>query len=313
MFKMSKLKVNGFYEVAKGVKDLNVFTDLVQQETKAVRLEYSTLESVKNAFTSYKNGFIDCVLNGNKALYKALRNINNASNLDALLTVANQFDLDINKVKQLATQCQAVQGFNITLAETQSINDRYRAKVKEEQNNLKLVKDYKKMLSIAVQAVKSQDYSSKILGLALLTGRRVAEIACTAEIEVVGGHIVKFSGQLKTKKDEADNYYIPVLATPAFIAKGIKEVQALRPHYKNAPAKFHDSYSKNLSIKVKKLFAGFTEGAITPKDLRAIYATIACKHFKKENQTHQSYYADILGHSENDLATSNSYFDFYLN
>ena len=49
------------------------------------------------------------------------------------------------------------------------------------------------------------------------------------------------------------------------------------------------------------------------RSLRAIYATLASNEFNKNTRkTHQSYIADILGHSPDDLNTVNSYFVFKL-
>ena len=66
-------------------------------------------------------------------------------------------------------------------------------------------------------------------------------------------------------------------------------------------------------FKIKKYFKNFIDGEIQTKNLRAIYATLASNEFNKNTRkTHQSYIADILGHSPDDLNTVNSYFVFKL-
>jgi len=103
------------------------------------------------------------------------------------------------------------------------------------------------------------------------------------------------------------------LSTTKPIITCLKGMRLDMPQYINNPATFHSNCSKELSLRVKKHFSEFVEGDITAKDLRAIYATIACAKYKKDNRkTPQCYYSEILGHSEDDLNTCNSYFDFYL-
>jgi hypothetical protein len=48
-----------------------------------------------------------------------------------------------------------------------------------------------------------------------------------------------------------------------------------------------------------------------PKDLRAAYATIAWEWFAPPHIAQSAYNARILGHSELDLVTVQSYIDFY--
>ena len=161
--------------------------------------------------------------------------------------------------------------------------------------------------------LSSKSYINRVLALAALTGRRVAEIGCTAEFIPFSENIVVFKGQLKTKGKECKDYKIPLLSTTKPIITCLKGMRLDMPQYINNPATFHSNCSKELSLRVKKHFSEFVEGDITAKDLRAIYATIACAKYKKDNRkTPQCYYSEILGHSEDDLNTCNSYFDFYL-
>ena len=66
-----------------------------------------------------------------------------------------------------------------------------------------------------------------------------------------------------------------------------------------------------MSMRVKKYFRNFVTGEIQTKNLRAIYGCIAMSKFNKDtNKSNQRYLAEILGHSDNDLNTANSYIDF---
>ena len=75
---------------------------------------------------------------------------------------------------------------------------------------------------------------------------------------------------------------------------------------------FHEDSTWFLFSELQKHFKQFVEKNIQGKDLRAIYAEIAASKFKSIEQTKQRYFALILGHSEDDLVTCNSYFNFEL-
>ena len=233
--------------------------------------------------------------------------------INILLQTAAKYHVSIIDFKHLIKKYNAVRSLKLTKDETNTVNNNYKAKVKKEQSNLKLIKNPQGFIDRAVFLLSSKSYINRVLALAALTGRRVAEIGCTAEFTPFSENIVVFKGQLKTKGKECKDYKIPLLSITKSIITCLKEIRLDKPQYINNPATFHSNCSKELSLRVKKHFSEFVEGDITAKDLRAIYATIACAKYKKDNRkTPQCYYSEILGHSEDDLNTCNSYFDFYL-
>lgn len=190
----------------------------------------------------------------------------------------------------------------------------YKEKVKYNHNNLRLIKDVNNYIDTAISLIQSKSFIDKVLGFAAITGRRVAEIGCTAEFELhTPSHLI-FKGQLKTKDTKYyDSYIIPILMNTYDFITHFRFFKEQHTKYLNDPEAFHNCCSKDLSFKVKVHFSKFVEGEITSKNLRAIYAVIACDEFNKNTRkTNQSYVADILGHSPDDLNTVNSYFIFKL-
>ena len=233
--------------------------------------------------------------------------------INILLQTATKYHLSIIDFKHLIKKYNVVRNLRLTKEETNIVNINYKTKIKIEQSNLKLIKNPQGLIDRAISLLSSNSYINRVLALATLTGRRVAEIGCTAEFIPFNNNIVIFKGQLKTKGKECVDYKIPLLTTIKPIITCLKTMRLDKPEYINNPDKFHSNCSKELSLKVKKYFSEFVEGVITAKDLRAIYATIACAKYKQDSRkTAQCYYSEILGHSENDLNTCNSYFDFYL-
>lgn len=192
--------------------------------------------------------------------------------------------------------------------------------------NLRTIKDGQNYIEMGVSLIKKSSYIDKILGFCCVTGRRPAEIGCSADFSFVDSNHLIFEGQLKTKgSDSLKSYKIPILMntndflihwrffreqyTKNLIDKNILKLDDF--FTTQLTAKFHNNYSKDMSMRVKKYFKNFIDGEIQTKNLRAIYGCIAmCKFNKNTNKSNQRYVAEILGHSDNDLNTVNSYIDF---
>ena len=316
---MGRLRIDEFYNKISVCSSDEELISICNLEKEYITNSYNTLESRKASFTIYRNGFANHYLKNNYVnyndIFKAIVEItkNKSMGINILLQTAAKYHVSIFDFKHLIKKYNAVRSLKLTKDETNTVNNNYKAKVKKEQSNLKLIKNPQGLIDRAVFLLSSKSYINRVLALAALTGRRVAEIGCTAEFTPISENIVVFKGQLKTKQKECKNYKIPLLSATKPIITCLKGMRLDMPQYINNPATFHSNCSKELSLRVKKHFSEFVEGDITAKDLRAIYATIACAKYKKDNRkTPQCYYSEILGHSEDDLNTCNSYFDFYL-
>lgn len=172
------------------------------------------------------------------------------------------------------------------------------------------------MIQIATALLSENSYLKQVIGLCVLTGRRSAEIGCTAHFEAIENDPFKimFTGQLKTKgRGELAAFEIPVLCESHKIIEALNALRLKKPQYVNNPEKFHKSLSKDLGINAKKAFNFVTDdSSITVKDLRSIYAEI--NYFLADNRTiaKSKFMSMILGHDENDNETGLSYVDFYI-
>lgn len=196
-----------------------------------------------------------------------------------------------------------------------------RQEVSRGQGNLRRIYDTDKYLSVAIGLLDAVSVYDRILGVAALTGRRVAEIGCTAKLARVEGDSFKaiFTGQLKTKgRTDVVPYEIALLYNYDAIVKALKGVQEAKPQFIGNPELFNATASGRLSEQVKKHFTGLFEGEPKTKDLRAIYALLAFNRFQVAEQLSKGYvtksinkyFASILGHSADDIVTCGSYIDF---
>jgi len=203
--------------------------------------------------------------------------------------------------------------FSLTKDEKQEYNDDYRKKVYIKNGNLRCVYNYKQYIDKAISIIDNNSYADKVVGFAALTGRRVAEIATSADFKIKNSESLIFKGQLKNKNgDVTSDYEIPCLYNTFNL---IKKFDVFREEYKKYlgdPKKFNSNFSKYIGISTKKHFKEFVDCDVMAKDLRAIYGRICCNLYKPDNETESFYFAKILGHSDLDLTTCNSYLCFRL-
>lgn len=195
----------------------------------------------------------------------------------------------------------------------------YKEKVKVDNNNLRKIYDVDGYLDTAKSLLHAISYYDKILGLCALTGRRSAEIGCTASFSDPQDNTAMFDGQLKTKdRKDIVPFEIPILVNFHDLNKSLASVREEKPIFINNPPKFNKIASKELGIRARKHFSHYIEGRLKVKDLRAIYATIAYDNYLLSctndfaTMSHNAFFSRILGHHEYDLNTCNSYTDFCI-
>lgn len=192
------------------------------------------------------------------------------------------------------------------------------AKGKQISNDLlhqRPINDIDVFIMKAVELLDSSSQHDKVIGLAALTGRRMAEIGCTAKFERIAGDDTRvlFTGQLKMKgRSDQSSYSIPVLGNVDKIIKTLALVHENKPVYLDNTIRFHNACSKELGRKTKKLFEGVSDSPLSPKDLRSIYAEISYALDDDKRVAKQKYFSQVLGHGEDDNSTGVSYLDFYI-
>ena len=290
---MGRLRIDEFYNKIGFCSSDEELISICDLEKEYITNSYNTLESRKTTFTIYRTSFTNHYLKNKYVNYKdisksiAVLNKGEIVSDNVLLQTATKYRLSITELKGLIKKYRSVRSLKLDNEDMDSINTKYKAKVKKEQSNLKLIKNPQGLIDRAVFLLSSKSYINRVLALAALTGRRVAEIGCTAEFIPFSENIVVFKGQLKTKGKECKDYKIPLLSTTKPIITCLKGMRLDMQKYINNPATFHSNCSKELSLRVKKHFSEFVEGDITAKDLRAIYATIACAKYKPKRMTDQ--------------------------
>ena len=285
---MSICQVENFYDAIRRYKAKDAVLKRTKQEVEYLKRQCGSVGSLKRYFSKYRNFLKDKVDKG--------RLVSGVPLLDLLLET-------------------------LRLSETQqaSFTKEQRREISQAQGTLRKIYDVDKYISIAVGLLDAVSVYDRILGLAALTGRRVAEIGCTAKLARCEDDNFKavFTGQLKTKgRTDVIPYEIPLIHDYDTINSTLKSVQDYKPQFKNNPELFNATASNQLSASVKRHFTGLFEGEPKTKDLRAIYALLAFDKFQVGEQgafitvSINKYFASILGHSVDDVVTCGSYIDF---
>jgi len=217
--------------------------------------------------------------------------------------------------------------FRLTKDEATAYSNDKIDKVNFKLEHLKVITDVEEYIKTGISLIKKPSYIEKILGFCCVTGRRPAEIGCSADFSFVNINHLEFTGQLKTKSDELKSYVIPCLMNTSdflrlwrvFREEHTKNVIDKTQHNLNdfysteLTKKFNSSYAKDMSMRTKKYFKRFLGDDVTTYNLRHLYATIATMRFNNMNKNlyhDDKFRAKILGHNENDLTSVNTYKQF---
>jgi hypothetical protein len=159
-------------------------------------------------------------------------------------------------------------------------------------------------------------YYPTFAGLLLVTGRRPAEIAFSADLRPVKGRAdaLLFSGQLKGRESEnarLDPYEIPLLADADDVLEAFDFLRQYRTF--EDVADVNRKTGKELNVAVRAAFNNQDAlNGYQPKELRAVYAESAYDYLDDRSISKAAYFAQILGHSAGDIITANSYMKFYI-
>lgn len=177
------------------------------------------------------------------------------------------------------------------------ISKEYKERLEQRTNNAIFICGGAEIINMAVDFIQTYDYKKISIGLAILTGRRTAEILHTANFKALSDDYVFFTGQLK--QNDNNGYSIPVLCHSQLVVKALENLRILRSYKSINHVNLKDA--KPLNQSVKKYLNDYCE-SLTMHDLRRFYAYV-CYHYrfhsdaKKGNrQTFDGYTKEILGH-----------------
>ena len=136
-----------------------------------------------------------------------------------------------NAIKQqLGTEHFALESMNFTVDEWIQINQSIDDQVanRNEHQTLLDPKAVNALVTRAVKLLASREWADIAAGLAVLTGRRSAEILATAQFEYKTPYSVTFTGALKRKGETQQlSFEIPTLAQAEYIIKALDKLRQI--------------------------------------------------------------------------------------
>jgi integrase len=285
---MSICRVEDFYKELKQYDTLKEIRACTIKELQYLNNACGTISSLKKYLSIYRSYLKDHIGD---------RKVSKRSLVDVLLEILKLSQEQADKYSEEYTQSVSLKNYN-----------------------QRKIYDIDSYLDTAKKLLYANSYYDRIIALCVLTGRRSAEIGCTASFEpVVDEGYLLFSGQLKTKdRGVMLPYQIPVFANYYDLQQCLNSIRRDKPDLINNPTKFNKSVAKEIGGRVKKHLGDYIEGTVRIKDLRAIYATLAYENYLHSCSndfatiSHNAFFSKILGHHEKDLNTCNSYGDFCI-
>lgn len=256
--------------------NLKEFKKVCTQENKKLRTRYPVMTTLRRQYTFYRN-------------------------------IAREH------IKEEPYQDVYLKIMNLKRYEIDNLNKQYAQKVSQEHRNLRELRNPDEMIGRAVDLLNSSSIYDVVIALSFLTGRRLAEIGCTAKFQILPKEKewMLFDGQLKLKNRLGQTYKIPVLTQPQIIVKTLQEIRSTKPEWIGQMQLFNDRAPTNISKRVKKHFSDFIDDP-EGKDMRAAYAEICYNRFAPIRMAKTRFFSDILGHGKDDNLTGQSYVDFFI-
>ena len=211
----------------------------------------------------------------------------------------------------LGIDSEVLKIFKLNLEEIKEFNHNKLIQKDHDHSNLKPL-DPVTVVEKALEVLQTRgSYSKVAVAICLLTGRRSVEVLKTAKFTYISDDRVLFEGQVKKGSLESIPYEIPVLGDSTQIIEALGYVRSVAQFADLSNDAIHSRTNKTMNETAKKHFGGVVTG-VSVKALRSAYAGISSYWLKPDHQSKAKFMASILGHSELDLATAQSYEDFYI-
>lgn len=166
---------------------------------------------------------------------------------------------------------------------------------------VKLIEEPELVAEVGRALLVSEDWAEIVVGLALCTGRRLAEILVTGSFTQVTDYTVIFAGQLKTKERPMIPYEIPTLAPASLVCSAVERVRRMLDLSEVDEKHVSRVYGRAVSEAADRRLALAVPTRRDRESLfahafRSIYPTLACFWFQPSWVQDIHYRAHILGH-----------------
>ena len=186
---------------------------------------------------------------------------------------------------------------NWTVEQWAAMNGQSTKRVQERKETQLILADPYQIVSKAEQLLSSENWQEVVIGLAVVTGRRLSEIGRAGDLQPYSTYTAIFSGQLKTKILKP--YEIPLLLPSGIVIAAWSRLRAMvdLSHIED----ISKAYGTELSELSRSHFAELVpvwQGykGLHVKAFRAVYPAIAIHWFCPVDIQPDTYASTVLGH-----------------
>ncbi len=218
----------------------------------------------------------------------------------------------------------ALKYLNLSKEEWDQINAGSRENFEERLSHQQLIDHPETVLERAEALLHSMRWDDLVTGLALCTGRRLAELLKSGRFFPKSLHTVLFDGQLKRRDLDLLPYEIPVLADAEQVLAAWRRLRALQDCSELSIEEVEARFSRPANQNANRCFSGLIPEREGKNDLcthafRGVYARLAVWLYCPVRVKDLIYANTILGHyqavneqKQRDFLTTVRYFDYAI-
>lgn len=195
-----------------------------------------------------------------------------------------------------------LRAFNLSEGEWVQLNARAQGVTQERLKQQVLLKDPDALVERALSLLFSPEWADLVVGIAVCTGRRLAEILKTGEFRVKEPYTVWFEGQVKGRGREPERYEIPTLVRAFLVVEAMGRLRALIDCSDLEIEQVSQKYGKAVNEAVERRYGDLeeliraTREKVSVHNFRGMYARIACFWYALPTVADITYMAQIQGH-----------------
>ncbi|GHO64444.1 hypothetical protein KSC_033360 [Ktedonobacter sp. SOSP1-52] len=192
--------------------------------------------------------------------------------------------------------------FNLSEGEWVQMNARTQGVTQERLTQQVLLKDPDALVERALSLLFSPEWADLVVGIAVCTGRRLAEILKTGEFGVKEPYTVWFEGQVKGRGREPERYEIPTLVRAFLVVETVQRLRSLVDCTGLEIEQVSQKYGKAVNEAVERRYGDLeelvraTREKVSVHNFRGMYARIACFWYAPPPVADITYMAQIQGH-----------------
>ncbi|GCE50909.1 telomere resolvase [Thermosporothrix hazakensis] len=195
----------------------------------------------------------------------------------------------------------ALKVFNLSEGEWVRLNDRSRGVAETRLEHQQLLQDPDTIVQRALALLLSDEWPDLVVGIAVCTGRRLAEIMKTGRFAVKEPYTAWFSGQVKGRTRFDERYEIPTLARAFLVVDAVEKLRSLVDCSELEVEQVSQRYGRAVNEAVDQHYGDLipvrvTREKLTVHALRAVYAQIATFWYAPPTVASITYMAQIQGH-----------------